>query len=96
MENGYHQEILRDQVSIATKIQKKYGQNIKNLLKRINKKAIKVAAERSLARLKTDYIDIIYLHWPADIQIILEELIIIQIEMTYIPLENQHELQRIT
>ena len=51
--------IKRSSVEIATKITgRNTGKISKIYSKRITKKAIKVAAERSLARLKTDYIDI--------------------------------------
>ncbi len=57
--------IARSSIEIATKITgRNTGKISKIYSKRITKKAIKVAAERSLERLKTDYIDIIYLHWP--------------------------------
>ncbi len=56
---GYSEEILgkslspvRDKVIIATKTS------------RISKKEIFKACENSLKRLKTDYIDIYYIHWP--------------------------------
>ena len=51
--------IKRSNIEIATKITgRNSGEISKIYSKRITKKAIKVATERSLKRLKTDYIDI--------------------------------------
>ncbi len=56
---GYSEELLgrvlspvRDEVVIATKTARLKPEELKN------------ACERSLKRLKTDYVDIYYLHWP--------------------------------
>lgn len=58
-------KIKRANIEIATKITGRNTGNISKVYsKRLTKKAIKIATERSLDRLKTDYIDIIYLHWP--------------------------------
>ena len=58
-------KIKRTSVEIATKITgRNFGEIKKIYSKRITAKSIVLSAERSLKRLKLDYIDLLYLHWP--------------------------------
>lgn len=60
-ENGYSEELVgraleayRNKVIIASKVSKEH----------LKSKDVKKACENSLKRLRTDYIDVYYIHWP--------------------------------
>jgi len=58
-------KINRSKVEISTKITGRNFGEIKQIYsKRLNHKSILISANNCLKRLKTNYIDILYLHWP--------------------------------
>ena len=58
-------KINRNKIEIATKITGRNFGEIKQIYsQRLTRKAILISVDRCLKRLKTNYIDILYLHWP--------------------------------
>jgi len=62
--NWFHERKSREKVILATKISGNGLSWIRNGGLQYNEKNITEAIEKSLARLKTDYIDLYQLHWP--------------------------------
>ena len=62
--NWFHKRKSREKVILATKISGNGLSWIRNGGLQYNEKNITEAIEKSLARLKTDYIDLYQLHWP--------------------------------